>query len=93
MALWHIANQRVATLWLGVEYLDIASKRLLQSENQAKESSLPCPIGADNRYELATINVETGLSPDCVIRVASCKVSSCDDFRGYRVQSSVSWRL
>ena len=72
MTLRNIANQRVATPWLGIEYLDIPAKRLLQSENQAKERGLPCPVGADNRYKLATINIETGLSPDSVIRVTCC---------------------
>ena len=72
MTLRNIANQRVTTPWLGIEYLDIATKRLLQSENQPKEGGLPCPVGADNRYKLPTINGETGLSPDRAIRVTGC---------------------
>jgi len=72
MTLRNIANQGIATSWLGIEYLDIATQRLLQSENQSKESGLACPVGADNRYKLATINIETGLSPDSVIRVTCC---------------------
>lgn len=72
MTLRHIANQGIATLGLGVEYLDIATERLLQPEDQAKESSLACTVRADNRYKLAAFNSETSLSPDSDIRVAYC---------------------
>ncbi len=80
MTLRNVANQWITTPGRCIEYLDVATKRVLQSEKQAKESCLPCSIGTDNRDELAPIDVETGLSPDGIVRVASRYVSSCDNF-------------
>src|SRR2546428_8562323 len=90
MTLRHITSWRVAARRFPVEYLDVPTKRLLQSKNQPKSSRLPCPVGADNRDKLARVNGETGLSPDRVVWVTSCQVSSSDDFRGYRFQPSMS---
>lgn len=69
MALRDVADQRIAPFGLGIEYLNVAANRFLQSENQAEEGCLACTIGADDRYKLAALDAKTGVSPDCVIRV------------------------
>ncbi len=78
MALRHVADQWISPSCVCVEYLDVADKRLLQSEEQAKQCCLPGTIGTDYCYELATIDVESSVLPDRFARIASRYVSNRD---------------